>query len=415
MATPVFMPRQGETVESCLILKWKKKEGDKVSAHEPICEVETNKAVFEIEALKEGIILKIFFKEGDDVPVLSTIALIGQSGEDITSFMPKETSAPEIKEETENIKMKKPIASSKEKPFVGGVASISPRARRLAQKEGIDISKISRGSGPGGRIIERDVRNTLSKLQKIIPATQTSSKENFPGPVKKIPVQGVRKVIAENMLKSLQTTAQLTLNSSANASDLLSYRKKLKVSPPETGLQGITINDMIIYITVKTLLKFKALNAYFLNNKILEFERVHLAFAVDAPQGLMVPVIRNAHLLSLKEISQEAKRLSSACLQGTIQPDELTGGTFTITNLGPLGIESFTPVLNLPQVAVLGICNIQLKAIREEDEVRLAPYLGLSLTFDHRAVDGAPAAKFLKELSLAIAKFEQCFKEESNK
>jgi len=407
MLTPVLMPRQGETVESCLIIKWKKKEGDKVRTHEPICEVETNKAVFEIEAPEEGAILKIFFKEGDNVPVLSTIALIGQPGEDITSFMPKETSTTEIKEETENIKMKKPIAFSKEKPLVRSVISISPRARRLAQKEGVDISKINNGSGPGGRITERDVKNALSKLPKIIPATQTIGKESFPGPVREIPVQGVREVIAENMLKSLQTTAQLTLNSSANVSNLLSYRKKLKVSPPERGLQEITINDMIIYITVKTLLKFKALNAYFLNDKILEFERVHLAFAVDAPQGLVVPVIRNAYLLSLKEISKESKRLSSACLQGTIQPDELTGGTFTITNLGPLGIESFTPILNLPQVAVLGVCNIQLKAIREEDEVKLAPHLGLSLTFDHRAVDGAPAAKFLKELSLAIANFKE--------
>jgi len=407
VAIPVLMPRQGETVESCLIIKWKKKEGDKVNVHESICEVETNKAVSEVEAPEKGIILKIFFKEGDDVPVLSTIALIGQQGEDISSFMPKETSTTEIKEETENIKMKKPIAFSKEKLLVGGVVSISPRARRLVKKEGVDISKISSGSGPGGRITERDVRNTLSKLPKIISVTQTIEEETFPGPIQEIPVQGVREVIAENMLKSLQTTAQLTLNSSANVSNLLSYRKKLKVSPPEGDLQEITINDMIMYTTVKTLLKFKTLNAYFLNNKILEFERVHLAFAVDAPQGLVVPVIRNAYLLSLKEISKESKRLSSACLQGTIQPDELTGGTFTITNLGPLGIESFTPILNLPQVAVLGVCNIQLKAIREEDEVKLAPHLGLSLTFDHRAVDGAPAAKFLKELSLAIANFKE--------
>ena len=407
MAIPVLMPRQGETVESCLILKWKKKEGDKVDAHESICEVETNKAVFEVETPKEGTILKIFFKEGDDVPVLSTIALIGQPGEDITSFMPEKTLTTEIKEETENVKMKEAITPSKEKSFASGVVSISPRARRLAKREGVDISKVSKGSGPGGRITERDVRNILSKFPKIISATQTSTKETFPGPVREIPVQGVREVIAENMLKSLQTTAQLTLNSSSNASNLLSYRKKLKVSSPERGLQEITINDTIMYITVKTLLKFKALNAYFLDNKILEFERVHLAFAVDAPQGLVVPVIRNANLLSLKEIAKESKRLSSACLQGTIQPDELTGGTFTITNLGPLGIESFTPILNLPQVAVLGVCNIQLKAIREEDEVKLAPHLGLSLTFDHRAVDGAPAAKFLKELSLAIANFKE--------
>jgi len=414
MAISILMPRQGETVESCLILKWKKKEGDKVDVHESICEVETNKAAFEIEAPEKGVILKIFFKEGDDVPVLSTIAIVGQPGGNISSFIPKETSTTKIKKEIENIKMKKSITFFEEKPFVGGVVLISPRARRLAKKEGVDISKISSGSGPGGRITERDVRNTLSKLPKIIPATQTSIRESFPGPVREIPVQGVRGVIAENMLKSLQTTAQLTLNSSVNVSNLLSYRKKLKVTP-EAGLQEITINDMIMYITVKTLLKFKALNAYFLDDKILEFEKIHLAFAVDAPHGLVVPVIRNANLLSLEEISKESKRLSGACLQSTVQPDELTGGTFTITNLGPLGIESFTPILNLPQVTILGICNIQLKPVMKDNGVKFIPYLGLSLTFDHRAVDGAPAAKFLKELSLAIAKFEQCFEKEGNK
>ena len=406
MAIPVLMPRQGEIVESCFILKWKKKEGDKVDTHESICEVETNKAVFEVEAPEKGIILKIFFEEGDDVPVLSTIALIGQPGEDITSFMPKGILGKETEEKLKITKTKEPIAPSKKKFFTGEVVSISPRARRLAQKEGVDISKISRGSGPGGRITEKDVRKTLSKLQKIISATPTTGKETFPGPIREIPVQGVREIIAENMLKSLQTTAQLTLNSSSNASNLLSYRKKLKVSPPERGLQEININDMVMFATVKTLLKFKALNAYFLNNKILEFERVHLAFAVDAPQGLVVPVIRNAHLLSLKEISKESKRLSSACLQGTIHPDELTGGAFTITNLGPLGIESFTPILNLPQVAILGICNIQLKPVMKDNGVKFIPHLGLSLTFDHQAVDGAPAAKFLKQLSLAIANFK---------
>ena len=414
MAIPVIMPRQGETVESCLILKWKKEEGDKVSVHESICEVETNKAVFEVEAPEEGIILKIFFKEGDDVPVLSIIALIGQPGEDITSFMPKGILGKETEEKLKITKTKEPTAPSKEKSFASGVVSISPRARHLAQKERVDISKISRGSGPGGRITERDVRKTLSKLQKIIPATEISSKKNIPGTVREIPVQGIRKVIAENMLKSLQTTAQLTLNSSSNASNLLSYRKKLKISSPETGLREITINDIIMYITVKTLLKFKTLNAYFLNDKILEFERINLSFAVDAPHGLVVPVIRNAHLLSLKEIFKEAKRLGNACLQGTVQPDELTGGTFTITNLGSLGIESFTPILNLPQVAVLGVCNIQLKPVMKDNGVKFIPHLGLSLTFDHRAADGAPAARFLKELSLAIAKFEHCF-EECNK
>jgi len=207
------------------------------------------------------------------------------------------------------------------------------------------------------------------------------------------------------MLKSLQSTAQLTLNSSADASNLLSYRKWLKSSPTKLGLNKITINDLVIYAVAKMLPKYRALNAHFLGDKILEFEYVHLGIAVDSPRGLMVPVIRNAHLLSLKEISKEAKRLSNACLGGNILPDELNRGTFTVTNLGTMGIESFTPILNVPQVAILGVCSIYLKPIMKEDKVHFVPHLGLSLTIDHRAVDGAPAARFLQELITVLANF----------
>ena len=209
------------------------------------------------------------------------------------------------------------------------------------------------------------------------------------------------------MLKSLQSTAQLTLNTSADASKLLSYRKWLKSSPTKLGLDRITINDLVIYAVAKTLPKYRALNAHFLGDKILEFDHVHLGIAVDSPRGLMVPVICNAHLLSLKEISKEAKRLSNACLEGNILPDELNGGTFTVTNLGTMtmGIESFTPILNVPQVAILGVCSIYLKPIMKEDKVQFIPHLGLSLTIDHRAVDGAPAARFLQELTTVLANF----------
>jgi len=187
---------------------------------------------------------------------------------------------------------------------------------------------------------------------------------------------------------------------------LLSYRKWLKSSPTKLGLNKITINDLVIYAVAKMLPKYRALNAHFLGDKILEFEYVHLGVAVDSPRGLMVPVIHNAHLLSLKEISKKVRRLSTACQEETILPDELNGGTFTITNLGTMGIESFTPILNVPQVAILGICSISLKPIMKDNEIKFIPYMGLSLTFDHRAVDGAPAARFLQELTTVLANFD---------
>src|SRR5665648_739914 len=379
MAVAILMPKQGQSVESCLIIKWNKKAGDKVKSEEPICEVETDKAVFEVEAPEAGTILKIFYKEGDDVPVLNTIAIIGQPGEKIDHLIPQ-----------------------KIKPSIGdGLTPISPVARRFAEKNEIDFSKLV-GSGPGGRIIKKDIEKALSEG---VPLTPSMVSKNFLGPVKEIPVEGVRKIISERMLMSLQSTAQLTLNFSADASNLLACRKSLKSSPEMEGLSKININDFLLYIVARILPKFKNMNAHFLKDKILEFEQVHLGFAVDSSRGLMVPVIHNAHLLSLAEISKEARRLSTACQEDTILPDELTGGTFTVTNLGTMGIESFTPILNVPQVAILGICSISLKPIMKDNKIQFIPHIGLSLTFDHRAVDGAPAAKFLQELNRLIANF----------
>lgn len=404
MAIPVLMPKQGQSVESCLIIKWNKKEGDKVKTEESICEVETDKAVFEVEAPETGTVLKIFYKEGDDVPVLSTIAIIGQPGEKIDHLIPKKTVSVSKGEYVEKQKAITPDESLKKTKPSSGASPIlvSPVARRFAEKKRIDFSKLS-GSGPGGRIIKKDVEKALSEGEPLIPSTVS---EEFFGPLKEIPVEGVRKIISERMLTSLQSTAQLTLNTSADVSNLLACRKSLKSSPQMKGLSKININDFLLYIVANILPKFKNMNAHFLKDKILEFEHVHLGFAVDSPRGLMVPIIHNAHLLSLEEISQEARRLSTACQEETILPDELNGGTFTVTNLGTMGIESFTPILNVPQVAILGICSVSLKPIMKEDKIQFIPHIGLSLTFDHQAVDGAPAAKFLQGLNTVIADFD---------
>lgn len=403
MAIAVLMPKQGQSVESCLLIKWNKKEGDKVKTEESICEVETDKAVFEVEAPETGTILKIFYKEGDDVPVLNTIAIIGQPGEKIDHLIPKKTVSVSKGEYVENQKAITTDESLKKTKPSSGVSPIlvSPVARRFAEKKGIDFSKLI-GSGPGGRIIKKDIEKALSEGEPLIPSTVS---EIFFGPVKKIPVEGVRKIISERMATSLQSTAQLTLNTSVDASNLLACRKSLKSSPQVKGLSKININDFLLYIVANILPKFKNMNAHFRKDKILEFEHVHLGFAVDSPRGLMVPIIHNAHLLSLEEISQEARRLSTACQEDTILPDELNGGTFTVTNLGTMGIESFTPILNIPQVAILGVCSISLKPIMKEDKIQFIPHIGLSLTFDHQAVDGAPAAKFLQELNTVIANF----------
>ncbi len=438
MAKEVLMPRQGNTVESCIILGWKKREGEKVSAADIICEVETDKAAFEVEAGADGTLLLILHPEGADVPVLSPIAVIGEPGEDVSAWTGAGSgqAAAASAEVVPQKRPEEPASAAVPEPegyrTADGVR-ISPRARNLAKARGADLSGVD-GSGPGGRIIVRDVLRhlgggTLSEgdvareidRQLAAPsaagagaartaagpgAGASAAAAAFPGPTHDIPVKSVRKVIAKRMLESLTTTAQLTLNASADAGALLDYRKRLKASPEQMGLSGITINDLVLFAVARTLPRFRYLNAHFLGETIREFEAVHLGFAVDTPRGLMVPVIRNADRLSLREISAEAKRLAERCLAGSASQEELSGGTFSVTNLGSLGIESFTPVLDPPQVGILGICAITPKPVIRDGETRFLPHLGLSLTFDHRAVDGAPAARFVKELTEVLARID---------
>jgi pyruvate dehydrogenase E2 component (dihydrolipoamide acetyltransferase) len=254
------------------------------------------------------------------------------------------------------------------------------------------------GSGIGGRVLSSDIGQAEDLPVRMQPGAKDGITE--------IAVTGIRKIIAGRMLASLHSTAQLTLHSSADATSLLEYRKRLKESPEEYGVSNITINALILFATSRILRQYRELNALYVEEKILQYENVHLAFAVDTPKGLIVPVIRNAHLRSLSEIAAESTRLSSACVEGNVNPDEITGGTFTVTNLGNLGVESFTPVLNAPQVGVLGVGCTRLRPVEVYGEVAFRQHLGLSLTIDHQVVDGAPAARFLKSLCQAIADIE---------
>jgi pyruvate dehydrogenase E2 component (dihydrolipoamide acetyltransferase) len=227
----------------------------------------------------------------------------------------------------------------------------------------------------------------------------------FPGPVTEVPVKGVRKIIAERMLASLAGSAQYTLQAWANAEVLTAYRQRLKASDESLGLRGITIGDMVNYAAARTLAGHPEANAHFAEGRILQFARVHLGFAVDTPRGLLVPVIRNADSLSLKRLAAEGARLAQACQEGTVSPEALSGGTFTVSNLGALGIEFFTPVLNPPQVAILGVGGIQLRPVQDPAAaggVAFKPHLALSLTANHQVLDGAPAARFLAELARNI-------------
>jgi pyruvate dehydrogenase E2 component (dihydrolipoamide acetyltransferase) len=260
----------------------------------------------------------------------------------------------------------------------------------------------ARGSGLGGRVVAADVGVPVVQS----PASPPVAPVRAPGSRVETKIKGIRKVIADRMAESLATTAQFTLNASALAVRLQELRARLKASDASLGLQGVTIGDLIVFATARTLKRFGYMNAHKVGDIIIEFGDVHIGVACDTPRGLMVPVVRNADSLSLKQISDETKRLAEACRNSTIKPDDLTGSTFSVSNVGAFGIDSFTPVLNVPEVAILGVGGISLKPVQGKAGVEFLPSVGLSLTINHMVVDGAPAAKFLKALCDAIAEVD---------
>jgi pyruvate dehydrogenase E2 component (dihydrolipoamide acetyltransferase) len=408
MATPILMPKQGNSVESCLIVAWKKQKGESVSVGDILCEVETDKAVMDVESTASGVLLETFFAEGADVPVQTVIAVVGDPGEDVTSFAPAGASQtnntvsvvpmPEIETQMTAISLS---ASSKAKSdFIG----ISPRAKRLASEKGVAVAGLQ-GTGPGGRVLERDIITALANQAPAQTSLSTTPHTSHltPHDYEAIPLQGVRKRIAERMLTSLQTTAQLTLNAWADARELLETRSIIKKNAEKFAFPNITINDLVLFGVAKTLLQHLDLNATFENDTIYKHKNVHLGFAVDTPRGLLVPVIKDAHQLKLPALALAAKQLASDSLEAKVKPDALQGGTFTVSNLGSFGVENFTPVLNLPQVAILGVGTITPKAVLKDNETQTHPHIALSLTVNHQVVDGAPAARFLQSLGQNLA------------
>ncbi len=436
MAQAVIMPRQGQSVESCILTEIMKKEGDKVSVGDVLFSCETDKATFEVEAEVEGTLLKWLAEEGDDVPVLENVCIIGEAGEDISGLAgssdqggAEEASEakPEVKAEAEKpAEVSAPAATAQS----GDTLKVSPRAKNLAQKQNVDLSKAV-PTGPQGRIIERDVASAAAQGFKVTTAAEgayaggrqgtglggavTTADLNGPAAVQAPVFTGetfvdeklsnVRKVIAKSMHASLANMAQLTMNASFDATGLLDFRRQVKESGEAFGLQNITINDMILYAVAKTLKQHRACNAHFLDDKIRYFNTVNLGIAVDTERGLLVPTVFSAEGYSLNDLSIKAKQTIEQAKTGKISPDLLKDGTFTVTNLGALGVESFTPVINPPQTCILGVCAITEKVKIVNGQVTTYPSMGLSLTFDHRAIDGAPAARFLKDLTTNLSNF----------
>lgn len=453
MAAPVIMPRQGNSVESCIITKWNVKPGDQVKAGDILFSYETDKAAFEEESKLDGQVLAIFFEEGDDVPCLTNVCAIGAPGEGFAEFDPRaqaaSEAAPEAAEPAPEAAPAAADTAAQAAPAQAASGKISPRARVLAERSHADISQ-AQATGPDGRVIARDVERLIAEGKL---CTSAAAKAGYAGglegtgiggrvtthdmqrpapeaapaaaapaaqpeaaaqtaPVAAAytdePLPNIRKVIARQMTLSLSSMAQLTHNISFDCAEIQALRKAFKEQGAPLGMDKITLNDMMLYAVSRVLSRpeHRALNANLLEGSTMRcFAHVQLGCAVDTPRGLMVPTIRDADTKSLLEISREAKALAAACQSGSIDPDLLQGGSFTVSNLGSLGIESFTPVINPPQTGILGV-NTIVTRVREVNG-QIVPYnaMTLSLTYDHRALDGAPASRFLKDLKEALEHF----------
>ena len=437
MATIVVMPQLGNSVESCIIVEWMIAEGDSVAVDQTLASIETDKSTMEVPSTAEGTVLKLLWEEGDEVPVKDPLIIVGEPGEDISGLVPGDDAAP-VEDAPE-----KAIATPEQAvPAFAterATGAVSPRARALAASAGLDASTITEGSGPHGRVIERDVAAAIAagpvltsaaraagvqategtgiggrvsvadagRTPEAAPASRPVASApagaDYPGASTTAPLKGVRKVVAKRMMESLTSTAQLTLNTTANAAGILAMRKKVKNADESLGLNKITLNDLVCFAVSRTLLKYPAFNAHLEDGVLTEFEQVHLGFACDTPRGLLVPVIRSAQALGLKAFSDEAKRLAGGAIDGSLSPEFLSGGTFTVSNIGSFGIETFTPVINLPQTAILGVGAITPRpAVAADGTIGVEQRLNLSLTIDHQVIDGADGARFLRDLVAAI-------------
>jgi pyruvate dehydrogenase E2 component (dihydrolipoamide acetyltransferase) len=384
--TPVEVPKVGNTVEEVMVGEWRKHKGDQVTAGEIIVEIETDKTTFEITAPVSGTILEVFFTQGALVPVFTNLCTIGEPGEI--------AEAPALAAADHAAAPAPPSAAVLSPPPANRAAGaeppsavLSPRARRFAGEHNFRPGPIA-GSGPGGRVLEADLREAFAAA---------------PAPER---VSNIRETIARRMRESLSTTAQYTMHTSAAAAGLLSLRAQFKASRESSG---ITIGDMVLFCVAKALLDAPALNAEFIDGRMVRHAEINLGFACDTDRGLFVPVVKQCQKLTLAELSAKVRQLAEQAVKGTVATDDLRGATFTVSNLGNLGIECFTPILNPPQVAILGVDAIQLKPVRKDGGMAIIDSIGLSLTCDHQVIDGAPGARFLQILTRKIEQVESLF------
>ncbi|MDL5140536.1 dihydrolipoamide acetyltransferase family protein [Bacillus atrophaeus] len=386
MAVKVVMPKLGMAMKEGEVSVWNKQVGDAVEKGESIASINSEKIEMEIEAPENGTLLDIKVKEGEGVPPGTAICYIGEEGE---ALRESENEKPEKEEQSPPQKTENKITRGIKQAAKNRV-KISPVARKIAEKAGIPIETLE-GTGPGGRIVKEDVLTALSAASE--QKTDEAAHEEIE---QKQPMTPMRKVIAERMHASLQNSAQLTITMKADVTDLLSLQKQLASAAKERFGTKLTITHFVSRAAVLALQQHPPLNSAYQDERIITYSHVHLGMAVSLDRGLVVPVIRHAEKLSLIELAKQVSESAEKARQGNMASDNLKGSTFSITNLGAYGIEHFTPILNPPETGILGIGASYDTPVYKGEELVRSTILPLSLTFDHRTCDGAPAAAFLK-------------------
>lgn len=396
----VEMPKLSDTMTEGTLVKWRKAIGDKISVGDVLAEVETDKAVMELEAFDEGTLKEIYVPDGGKALVGANLALLLGAGEAAPTKDAKPAAAkPAV---TPTTGPEKPTATPGEaKPPVaassGGRVKASPLAKKIATAKGLDLSAI-RGSGPGGRIVARDIESQPGGTAAHSVAPTISAAPAGKGD-RRIPLTGMRKIIAERLLASKTQIPHFYLNIEIDAGGLLKLRAQTNAHFEQLGLGKLTINDFILKAVAMAAARVPRVNASFAGDAVIEYGDVHLSVAVAVEDGLVTPVIRQAQTKSLREISDTVKDLASRARNKKLKPEEYQGGTLTVSNLGSYGIESFSAVINPPQAMILAIGAIVKKpVVNANDEVVVGQRMAIGLSADHRVVDGAVGAQYLAEL-----------------
>ncbi|MFA6930047.1 MAG: dihydrolipoamide acetyltransferase family protein [Lentisphaeria bacterium] len=454
MATGIVMPKAGNSVEECILSKWRIKVGDPISIGQIIADIETDKSAIEVEATAEGTVLALFCKEGDLVPVLTNICAVGNAGEDFAALAPsgaQPATTPSSEAAPAPAQVPVVAATPVQTPVTAAPAvenaPMSPRARKFVAEHPFVVPALQ-GSGAQGRIIAKDVEEAYQQAPRLSPTAAALQAEGIKAPatgsgisgmvlssdmgkttaaaaaekpaalaavpvaagvdqITEKPFTHIRKIIAGRLQESLSSMAQYTLNAEADVSGLLSLRARIKEQGEKLGLANINIGDMVMFAVIKALEKHPEMNGEFANNVVKLHSAVNIGFACDTPRGLMVPVLHHAQQMSLAQMCNTVKNMAKQANNGNLNPDLLAGATFTVSNLGAFGITTFTPVISAPQLAILGVGKTLLRPIRTKSgDIEYRDYMQFSLTVNHMVIDGAPGARFLQTLKNLIENFE---------